>query len=150
MQNRLLTCSAAAWLPQTPSQHSAEGTIRTPESPFSSTPKSLSWILYLHLPKSCIHQRHLPWTPEEQGDLTVKKCNSVSSPSMHSLFFFSTSLKKVAEINGEQRNKKKPQLWPTLCLLLKGEGTLPKEEEKNVLRHNGSKGQAANRATLYC
>lgn len=64
--------------------------------------------------------------------------------------FLPIPLKKVAEINGEQRNKKKPQLWPTPCLLLKGEGTLPKEEEKNVLRHNGSKGQAANRATLYC
>lgn len=70
----------------------------------------------------------------------------------HALVFFfpPIPLKKVAEINGEQRNKKKPQLWPTPCLLLKGEGTLPKEEEKNVLRYNGSKGQAANRATLYC
>lgn len=67
-----------------------------------------------------------------------------------SIYFFPMSLKKVAEINGEQRNKKKTQLWPTPCLLLKEEGALPKEEEKNVLRHNGSKGQAANQATLYC
>ena len=61
-----------------------------------------------------------------------------------SIFFLPVPLKKVAEINGEQRNKKKPQLWPTPCLLLKGEGTLPKEEEKKCaqtqwLKRPGSK-----------
>lgn len=103
-----------------------------------------------HHPKTCRHQRTCLEHLKIRGAWRSRN-ETLYLPFPRTLcLFLPIPLKKVAEINGEQRNKKKPQLWPTPCLLLKGEGTLPKEEEKNVLRHNGSKGQAANRATLYC
>jgi len=49
-----------------------------------------------------------------------------------------------------KETRKSHSFGPHPAYYLRGKELFRKRRKKNVLRHNGSKGQAANRATLYC
>lgn len=85
--------SAIAWEANTDYQPAQKPTplLRAPATHLNLSspplPSHFQEFSTSHHPKTCRHQRHLPWTPEDQGSLTVKKWNSVSSLSTHSLSF---------------------------------------------------------------